>query len=76
MKIWYMVGLLVLIGTAPFAAEGSAEAVSGTQEISEEDAEIIANLEFLESLEFLQEEVVLSGDYEVLDEWEGSGNEQ
>lgn len=76
MKIWCMASLLVLIATAPSAAEMSAEAASETQEISGEDAEVIANLEFLESLEFLEEEIVFSDDYEVLDEWEGNGNEQ
>ncbi len=34
---------------------------------SGEDTEVIANLEFLESLEFLEEEVALVDDYEALD---------
>jgi len=76
MKTWYVAGLLVLIATAPLAAEVVVDSSQEAEEIYKEDAEVIANLEFLESLEFLQEEVVLSDDYEVLDEWEGSGNEQ
>ncbi len=76
MRTWCMAGLLVLIGTASIGAEAVTDAVREAQGISAEDAEVIANLEFLESWEFLEEEeVVLSDDYEVLDEWEVSGNE-
>lgn len=54
----------------------SADPVQQAQEPAGEDAEVIVNLEFLESLEFLEEEAALVDDYEALDKWEGDQNEQ
>ncbi len=45
------------------------------QEFSEEDLEIIENLELLESLEFLEEDVAFLDNYEVLEDWDGTKNE-
>jgi len=53
----------------------SADLVQQAQEPAGEDTEVIANLEFLVSLEFLEEEAALVDDYEALDKWEGEQNE-
>lgn len=74
MKTLCMACVLVMIRTASLAADPVTDAAQEEQGISEEDAEVVANLEFLESLDFVEEEIVFSDDYEVLDEWEG-GNE-
>lgn len=74
MKTLCMACVLVMIGTASLAADLVTDAAQEEQGISEEDAEVVANLEFLESLDILEAEMVFSDDYEVLDEWEG-GNE-
>ena len=53
----------------------AADHLQPAQDSSGEDTVVIANLEFLESLEFLEEEVPLVDDYEALDKWEGEQNE-
>lgn len=44
------------------------------QEFSEEDLEIIENLELLQSLEFLGEDTALLDNYEVINQWDETKN--
>lgn len=45
------------------------------QEFSDQDLEIIENLELLESLEFLEEDMAFLDNYEVIDDWDGTKDE-
>jgi hypothetical protein len=75
MRTLFMAGVLAFIWISPLAADPLADATQEERDISEEDTEVIANLEFFESLEFLEEEVALVDDYEALDKWEGEQDE-
>lgn len=74
---WFLFGGMALIFYAGPLMAGLAQ-----EEFSEEDREIIENLEFLENwefveenLEFLDENLVLTEDYEILDTLE-AGDEK